>query len=421
MSVWNSEPAAAGSAPSANTTPVTAPVTTPVATSAPGAAGPSAATSPTARSTWRASRMIVVLGLVVVLVAVAAVLLGPQRGPSRFLDPSDTSLAGSKALAELLRARGVQVDRVDSVEAAAAKAAGGGRLLLVTDLTYLDEHRLAEIPGDRLIVGDLPGLGVLAPGTSTEREPSRVRSREPGCALPAATRAGSAHVGGLVLNGPPGAASCYPAGDGYSLVSYRTGDGATTTVVGDGAFMTNLRLPEDGNAALALNLVGTGRPVTWLVRPDNPPPLDLPGSEGKSMYELMPPSVPWAILMTCLTVALVAFWRGRRLGPVVTERLPVVVRAAETVEGRGRLYRARRARQRAADSLRAGTVDRLTPRLGLAQGAGPHELVAALAARIADDPQVVGAALYGPPPADDAGLVALAGYLDSIERQVSEL
>ncbi|GGT03136.1 DUF4350 domain-containing protein [Nonomuraea spiralis] len=383
--------------------------------------GGSAPASPTARSTWRASRVIVLLGLVIVLLAVAGVLLSPQRGPSRYLDPADTSLAGSKALAELLRARGVQVDRVDSVEAAAGKAASGDRLLLITDMTYADEHRLAQVPGDRLIVGDLPGLNVLAPEARTRREPSRVRSRDPLCGLPAATRAGSAYVGGLVLNGPQGAAACYPAGEGYSLVSYRTAAGATTTVVGDGEFMTNLRLPEDGNAALALNLIGTGRPVTWLVRPETPPPLDLPGSEGKSMYDLMPDSVPWAILMACLTVALVAFWRGRRLGPVVIEKLPVVVRAAETVEGRGRLYRARRARQRAADSLRAGTIDRLTPRLGLAQGAGPHELVAALAARIADDPQGIGAALYGPPPADDAGLVALAGYLDSIERQVSEL
>lgn len=388
---------------------------------APPQGGPSSSTSPTVRSAWRASRVAVVLGLVIVLVAVAGVLLGPQSGPSRYLDPADTSQAGSKVLAELLRDRGVQVDRVDSVQAAADKAASGDRLLLITDTTYANEFQLAKVPGDRLIVGDLYGLEVLAPEVRTVRQPSRVRSRDPECALPAAGAAGSAFVGGLVLHGPSGSLACYPAGDGHSLVSYRTAGGTTTTVVGDGEFMTNLRLPEDGNAALALNLIGTGRPVTWLVRPDTPPPLDLPGSRGKSMYELMPESIPWAILMACLTVALVAFWRGRRLGPVVAEKLPVVVRAAETVEGRGRLYRARRARQRAAESLRAGTIDRLTPRLGLASGAGPHELVAALAGRVRDDPQVVGAALYGPPPADDAGLVALAGYLDSIERQVSEL
>ena len=42
-----------------------------------------------------------------------------------------------------------------------------------------------------------------------------------------------------------------------------------------------------------------------------------------------------------------------------------MVRASETVEGRGRLYRSRRARDRAADALRTATLQRLLPRLGL--------------------------------------------------------
>ena len=386
----------------------------------PAAPGESYSTSPTARSTWRSSRMIVLLGAIVVLVAVLGVLLGPERGPARHLDPDDTSLVGSKALAELLRDRGVTVDRVDSAEAAAQKAATGNRVLLITDTTYHDEYSLARIPGDRLIVGNVAGLDVLAPGIRTEPGQARTRSREPECGLPAATAAGSAYMGGATLRGPSGATGCYPAGDGHTLVSFPYG-GGVTTVVGDGGFMTNQRLAEDGNAALALNLIGTGRPVTWLVRPDNPPVLDLPGERGKSMYELMPDNVRWTVFMALIALAVTALWRGRRLGPVVTEKLPVIVRAAETVEGRGRLYRARRARERAADSLRAGTIDRLTPRLGLASGAGQHEVVAAIAARTGQDPQQVGAALYGPPPADDAGLVGLAGYLDSVERQLSEL
>ncbi|MFI6733929.1 DUF4350 domain-containing protein [Nonomuraea sp. NPDC050451] len=378
-------------------------------------------TSPTARSTWRGSRIIVLLGLLIVLIAVAGVLFGPESRPSRALDPDDTTVAGSKALAEVLRSRGVTVDRVDSVEAAAAKATGGNRLLLITDMSYFDEYDLARIQGDRLIVGDVPGLHALAPGVRSEPGLVRTRSREPECALPAARAAGSVHLGGAVFSGPSGATGCYPAGDGYTLVSFPNA-GGVTTLVGDGAFMTNLRLAEDGNAALALNLIGTGRPVTWLVRPATPPPVaELPGERGKSMYDLMPESIRWTVYMSLIALAVTAFWRGRRLGPVVTEKLPVVVRAAETVEGRGRLYRARRARQRAAESLREGTIDRLTPRLGLGSGAGPNEVVAALAARTGQDAHQVGAALYGPPPADDAGLVGLAGYLDFIERQVSEL
>ena len=59
----------------------------------------------------------------------------------------------------------------------------------------------------------------------------------------------------------------------------------------------------------------------------------------------------WIVWQLWLVVVLVALWKGRRLGPLVAEQLPVVVRASETVEGRGRLYRSRRARDRAADGV----------------------------------------------------------------------
>ncbi|MEU8358916.1 DUF4350 domain-containing protein [Nonomuraea sp. NPDC048882] len=415
MSIF-ARPADAGAPPPAG--PATAP--TPPAPP-PGADGRgSSSTSPTARSVWRSGRLIVLLGVLVVLIAVIGVLLSPSRGESRPLDPGDTSLAGSRALAEILRDRGVPIERVDSMEAAEEKAAAGDKLLVVTDITYFDEERLARIPGDRLVVGPLPYLEVLAPGVRVEPGDNRARSREPECGLPAAAAAGSVHIGGLAMNGPTGTIGCFPVEDGHLLVRFQR-DAGFTTVVADGSFMSNQRLAEDGNAALAINLFQTGKSVLWLVRPATPPAVDLPGEGGKSMEDLMPESIRWAVYMAIIAVAVAAFWRGRRLGPVVTEKLPVVVRAAETVEGRGRLYRARRARGRAAASLRAGTIDRLAPRLGLGSNAGQHEVVAAIAARTGQDAHQVGAALYGPPPPDDAGLVALAGYLDLIERQLSEL
>src|SRR5690606_41722785 len=67
-----------------------------------------------------------------------------------------------------------------------------------------------------------------------------------------------------------------------------------------------------------------------------------------------------ALPILIVVVVLLAWWQGRRLGPLVTEPLPVVVRASETVEGRGRLYRSRRARDRAAEALR---TDRKSTRL----------------------------------------------------------
>ncbi|MGI5269298.1 DUF4350 domain-containing protein [Nonomuraea sp. CA-218870] len=385
---------------------------------APPAAGSgSAPTSPTLRSMWRGGRLIALLGLIVVAIAALTTLLGPEPRQERFLDPDDTSLRGSKALAELLRVRGVTVDRVDSVEK--ARALGGDRLLFASDTLYLATDQLADLPGDRLLVGPFD-LEQLGPGVEPVPEPVRERSRAPECALPAAVAAGSAFIGGIAFELPGGGTGCYPSREGWTLVTHTAPTG-TTTVVGSGSFMTNLRLAEDGNAALAINLLDTGKPVTWLVRPEAPAPGDLAGADGRSLYDLMPAGVGWSLLMAVVTVVLVAFWRGRRLGPVVVERLPVVVRAAETVEGRGRLYRARKARARAAGALRAGALDRLIPRLGLGRGASGHEVVAAIAARTDEDPRQVGDALYGPPPENDEGLVALAGYVEHIERKVSEL
>jgi hypothetical protein len=95
-----------------------------------------------------------------------------------------------------------------------------------------------------------------------------------------------------------------------------------------------------------------------------------------------------------------------------------VVRASETVEGHGRLYRARRARGRAAAALRAATLARITTRLGLPRTALPEAVCAELAARTGRDADGIQAVLFGQAPRDDAALVSLASDLDSLEGQV---
>ncbi|GAA2893456.1 DUF4350 domain-containing protein [Streptosporangium fragile] len=375
----------------------------------------STSASPTARGLWRDGRGILVVAFLVVIGAVTGVLLSGSGGTGRPLDPADSSLSGGKALAELLRARGVRVVRVTS--AAEAESAGTGTLLIgdTSFLTAEDAARLAALPADLLLVGVRAHLDVLAPGAVPRQEQARTRSREPRCALPAAARAGSAYLGGTTFTSSASATGCYPSDGAPTLVSYPDGE-RTVTVTGDGGFMSNQRLAEDGNAALAMNLAGAKPVLVWLTAPESPPRT---GGEA-SFYDLIPGGVKWAVVQVMLAVLLLALWRGRRLGPVVAERLPVVVRAAETVEGRARLYRARRTRDRAAAALRAGFTDRVTPRLGLPSAAGPEATVNAIADRTGQPATSVGAALYGPPPADEAGLVALAAYMDMVERQVRE-
>lgn len=380
----------------------------------------SAPTSPTARSLWRGGRGILFAVLVVLLAAVVTVLLSGGGSRGRHLDPRDTTLTGSAALAELLRRQGVRVHRVTTAAEAAALATPDTLLLITAGLGPGEAGRLAALPSDRLIVGVPSRPDLLTPGVRPAGT-ARARSRQPRCALPEARRAGGAFLGAVTFRAPPGATGCYPSGDDPTLVRYRQGT-RTITVVGSGDFMTNLRLGEDGNAALAMNLAGARPELIWLT---DPAPGDpgyvadgVAGPRGKSVYELMPDGVVWAALQLGVAVLLAAFWRGRRLGPVVAERLPVVVRAAETVEGRGRLYRARRARDRAAGALRAGCLDRVIPRLGLPRTAGPDEIIAALAARTGDDAAHLRTLLYGPAPTDDAALVALADRLDAVEARL---
>ncbi|GLW05334.1 membrane protein [Microtetraspora sp. NBRC 13810] len=415
-------PHADAPAPGPAPAPGSAPAPAPGSGSAPDPAQAGTSVSPTARGIWRGWRAALVVAAIVVAAAlVGALLTGGDQG--RSLDPADSTLTGSRALAELLRDAGVRVERVTDPAAAGALASDDS-LLLVTGSVPLDSEelrQLEQLPGDRLLVGfDASwAWGDLAPGVRVE-EQARPRSREPDCPLPAAAKAGSAYIGGSSFAAPAGAARCYLADDAPTLVSYRQG-GRTITVTGSGEFMTNMRLAEDGNAALAMNLAGARPTLIWLVAPDVPEESPATaGPQGRSLEELIPAGVTWALVQLAVAVVVVALWRGRRLGPVVAERLPVVVRAAETVEGRGRLYRARRARGQAAAALRAAVLNRLIPRLGLPVDAGRDAVISAVAARTGQDAHGVAALLYGPPPADDPGLVALAAYLDTLERQVKD-
>ncbi|MEO3808671.1 DUF4350 domain-containing protein [Sphaerisporangium sp. B11E5] len=374
--------------------------------------------SPTARSMWRGGRGIAVIGALILLVSVVTVLFTGTSTEGRPLDPADTTLNGSKALAEILRRQGVRVERVTSVEEA-VRLDGPDRLMLISAVPQLFDpaaaRALAATRADRLLVGAIPSMEEFGAGI-TLKERTSVRSREPRCDLPAAALAGGAYIGGATYSVPRGGVTCYPDDLGPSLA--RVTGARTVTAVGDGAFMSNQRLAEDGNAALAINLAGARPVLIWLVPPDETP--GSPGAGTASLVDLLPRGIPWAVLQLGVAVLLVALWRVRRLGPVVVERLPVVVRAAETVEGRGRLYRARRARGQAAAALRAASVARLTPRLGLNADATPEQIAAIAAARTGREPTWVRAVMFGPPPSDDAGLVALASHLDTLERQVRE-
>lgn len=364
---------------------------------------------------WR-SWLWVALALVVlaVIAGIGAYLTTPRPGGQ--MDPESTEPEGAHALVALLRGNGVEVVVANGV-ADVEKAARPDALILVaqsqylTDTTLLD--RLANAPGDFLLVDPTARIRqALLPGL-VRVSGSGAFDLDPNCTLREANRSGPVRFGPTdtytAKNGRP-MTSCY---DG-ALVRFHDG-GRALTVVGSANFMTNEGLPAAGNAALAMNLAGQRPRLIWYA----PQHFEGKTSSPATIHDLIPENVTWIVWQLWLVVLLLALWKGRRVGPLVAEELPVVVRASETVEGRGRLYRSRRARDRAADALRTAALQRLLPRLGIGAGASPQAVVMTIARRSGIDSNSVSYHLYGPPPASDDDLSQLAHALDEIERQVT--
>jgi hypothetical protein len=374
------------------------------------------ASTPSAAQAWRAARGPVTVALVVVLGALVLALVagGPPAGR---LDPRSPAPSGSRAVAEVLRDQRVQVD-LATTTAAARRLAGPGTTLLVTDPELLAQTQAAAVRGlgSDLVVVEAARPERFATGVTAGRV-STPGVRAPGCRLPAARRAGGADTGGasyLVAAGVRGDRLCYAQDGQPSLVRVAEG-GRTVTFLGSGVALTNGRFGHEGNAALALGLLGGQDRLVWYL----PSLSDVPAAAAReSVYDLVPDGVWWGLTQLAVAILLLALWRARRLGPVVAEPLPVVVQAAETVEGRARLYRRSRARETAAESLRGARRVRLGRLLGVPPRGGPAALVDAVATRCGRSPADVGALLYGAAPADDAALVRLADDLDALDLEV---
>jgi hypothetical protein len=373
------------------------------------------AVAPTVRQRWRAGRWVMSALALITAVATLTTSLTSTR-PGGRMDPDATSPEGAHALVALLRDRGVDVvvaDDIDAVERAARPDT-----LVITVQTYhlVDDdvlRRLAAVPGDRLVVEPISRTR-KALASQVRRDAADSVGGAPDCDLREATRAGDVQLGAsdtFEASGDVPVTRCYEG----ALVRY-TDAGRTVTVVGSSDFMANSGLLKRGNAALAMNLAGAAPRVIWYA----PQHSEGRSSGGATIFDLIPDRVMWIVLQLCLVVGLIALWKGRRIGPLVAERLPVVVRASETVEGRGRLYRAHRAGDRAADALRTATLQRLVPRLGLGPDAEPAAVVAAVVGRIGLDPEFVGHTVFGPAPVTDTDLLHLAHALDNIERQVAQ-
>jgi hypothetical protein len=384
-----------------------------------------AATIPRAslgRRIWRnmPARWIGATLFVALFVLVTITVFQGSVGRQRAEDPRSSTLQGAGALGQLISNEGIRISTADRVDEASDRLDSSTTLVIArpSELTAAEARQLMERHPARVVLLRPPTAALGAFGVQAEATPPRAGVFQPACSLDAATLAGPIEVDDPVAGYRASGfteAACYPTGSGYAYLRL-AGTLGTLDLVGGG--LSNAAIGKEGNAAFAMNLLGSQPQLVWLMATSTPE-AGGPTGGGGTQPTLLPTWWQIGVVQAAVALVVVGIWRGRRLGPVLTEPLPVTVRASETVEGHGRLYYRLAARDRAAEALRKSARQRLSRSFGTADD--PEALAEAVARRTARSPSEINRLLAGPAPATDDELVALANHLDRLEREARQL
>ncbi|MCQ1945412.1 DUF4350 domain-containing protein [Arthrobacter sp. zg-Y1171] len=334
---------------------------------------------------WLRRHRVPLLLLLLLCAVVVASVWGRADHDTAALSPANPAPDGAMAAAEILADRGVDVQHHQTMaEALAALEDNPGATLLFLDpsgfLTGEQRQDLADAAGRVVLVEpSFEQLADFAPEIRSAgllpEDPDRHRL-DAGCGNRDAEAAGAVEAGGKTYRGP---VTCFPAPGSQgtdAAGSYAATTSGSAVVLGSADLIANESVAREGNAALAFRTLGADDTLVWY----QAGPFDVPPSEAPAdPFSLLPawvnPLLFWLLLVACAA----AFWRGRRLGPLMEEPLPVIVHAAETAEGRARLYQDSQAVAHAAATLRAAALTRLAAHLRVGPGAGVDTVTRATA------------------------------------------
>lgn len=379
--------------------------------------------TPTVRGAARKWLFWIAVSASLLLIAIIVLATAGATGGGPPFSATNAAPTGSKALVEVLRQRGVEVSVPASLGAAETtlRRSADSTLFLydpdghlnsanLTSITKLAGHIVLLAPTSR-------ALRSIAPQVTQAGEASK-KPISADCSLPAAIAAGQVSASSSsyrIIDSTVGSIGCFAGSSKtFSLIDIRSAS-RHVTVVGTNVAFQNDHGALLGDAALALTLLGEHRSLVWYL-----PTIDDSTAGNLSLAELTPAWVGAVAALLFVAAFAAAFWRGRRLGPLVVENLPVTVRASETMEGRARLYQRGAARLHALDSLRIGAVSRLATLCGLPRTVTLDEVIAAVQAITGRDMSSVRSVLLSATPLTDRQLVQFSDALLELERAVTK-
>lgn len=374
---------------------------------------------------WMVGAIVLLLALVVLAFATRSDL---DTVP---MSTHNATPTGTRALAQVARAQGVDVRQISRLSSARILSPETTTLVLTSasQLSDAQARSVLDYPGPIVLIGESLSLtAAIDPGMAVgQGEPG---TRAASCAQPDASAARAIASDGPIVTGAPSSLTdCFPAADGATMIAQYRLHGAPVVVLADPGIVTNAGIEREGNAALALRLVGGTEHAVWYVgSPDDAstltwidtdhPAQHRPSAEPQTTADIFPPGTGYVVYALALALGFVAWWRGRRFGPLVREPLPVVIRAIEATRGRARLYRSAGASARAVASLRASAAVRMGARLGVPRTSTPEALVGAIARASGRDATEVTQLLYGPAPANEKAMMRLVELIDMLESEV---
>ncbi|MBX3104631.1 MAG: DUF4350 domain-containing protein [Microbacteriaceae bacterium] len=337
--------------------------------------------TPTLKGRLRSARFWLILsGAILALVALMFLMLRPSY-PDAKLSAESPTPQGSKALAEVLKSQGVEVVAANSMKQVRefSNSPSDTTIFLYDPNSFLSGLKLRELTrvADVIVVMN-PTFNQMLTLTPEVAAAGKVSgSSSASCDFRPATQAETVTIDGYgfrLISPNDDSEVCFPSQDGtYSLIKLKELD-TTVIVLGTVSAFTNQEISKDGNAALAIGTLGSRSRLIWML-----PSITESDLGYAQLSDLAPKWITPLIAFSLIVFVTAGIWRGRRFGRLVPENLPVFVPASETVEGRARLYAASSAKLRALDSLRIGTISRLSKLCGLTNSATIDEVLSEVA------------------------------------------
>lgn len=357
----------------------------------------------------------VALAVVAIVLGTVIVLARPslEDAIKPALSPDNPAPGGSQAIAEVLKDHGIDLKRTTSRTDAARDSAGATLVVPSTPALSVDAFNdlIADASVVVLVSPSSAQLGAALDGTTEGYAGEAVSA---GCSVDMVSDLGDITIGSLYA--APDAISCYPYDGGAGLLIAER-DGQTIYVFDGASLLSNATVGTGDNAALALRILSQQDTLVWYVATAKD--TDADPAADTSLGGLTPSWVTPVIVLLAAAALSAIWWRGKRFGPLVLERLPVTVKISETLEGRAKLYAQSRDTAHAGRVLREASVRSLARMLGLGKMAPADTVARAVAGVLAMNLGDVENLLAGPAPHSDAALMELSDRLIHLEAAIT--